>query len=66
MKRIIEALALDLQRRGAIDVHEAFIDASFSVRFCLGLYEMSSSRLSPACGGKNPRMTFQGCCDNFS
>ena len=29
MKGILEALALDLKLRGAIDVREAFIDASF-------------------------------------
>jgi hypothetical protein len=30
MKGILEALALDLKLRGAIDVREAFIDASFA------------------------------------
>lgn len=30
MRRILEALALDLKHRGAIDVREAFIDASFA------------------------------------
>jgi len=30
MRGILEALALDLKHRGAIDVREAFIDASFA------------------------------------
>jgi hypothetical protein len=30
MRGILEALALDLKHSGAIDVHEAFIDASFA------------------------------------
>jgi hypothetical protein len=30
MRRILEALALDLKHSGAIDVREAFIDASFA------------------------------------
>jgi transposase len=30
MREILEALALDLKHRGAIDVREAFIDASFA------------------------------------
>ena len=31
MKRLLESLALDLKVRGAIDVREAFIDASFAL-----------------------------------
>ena len=30
MKGVLEALALDLRARGSLDVHEAFIDASFA------------------------------------
>ena len=30
MKGLMEALALDLKARGALDVQEAFIDASFA------------------------------------
>jgi len=30
MKRVLQALALDLKARGALDVREAFIDGSFA------------------------------------
>ena len=30
MKEVVEALALDLRARGALDVREAFIDGSFA------------------------------------
>jgi hypothetical protein len=32
MKGVLEALALDLKARGALDVREAFIDGSFAQR----------------------------------